>query len=396
MKETFDPERSFCVSNVRFEVAKDARLLASTNLADYPEHVASRRTVMDTNMAMNQSLIFVEGCTDVSIAGEGTIDGQGSRSNFPGVETSKATPGRPFLIRVIDCRRVHIHGITLVSAACWMQNYLNCDDLLIDKIVVSNQANVNNDGLDIDGCRQVIVRDCEINSEDDGLCFKGASQRPTEDVLVENCRIYSSCNAVKFGTDSQGDFRNVLIRNLEIGGTPEDLPALNRRKAISGFSWESVDGGTVEDVYVQHVRIVRSRAPIFLRIGDRARVKPGDPRPALGRLRRIVFEDVTGSDNGFLGSLIVGLPDRPVEDVVLRRVALFVAPADQTAPNQTVIPERRDAYPDANMFGEVSPAYGLWARHARRLSLIDFRVTPTGADARPRFSYSDVEDFCVA
>ena len=383
-------------SNVRLEVAKGARLLASTNLADYPEHVASRRTVMDTNMGMNQSLIFAEGCANISIAGEGVIDGQGSQANFPGVETSHATPGRPFLIRVLDCRGVHIEGITLRDSACWMQNYLNCDELLIENVTVSNQANFNNDGVDIDGCRKVIVRNCLINSEDDGLCFKGASQRPTDEVLVENCRIYSTTNAVKFGTDSQGDFRNVLVRNVEVGGPPDDLPALHRRKAISGFSWESADGGTVEDVYAHDVRIVRSRSPVFLRLEDRARVKPEDPRPAPGRVRRIVFEDVAGAQDGPLGVLILGLPERPIEDVVLRRVRLSVSPADRPAPPEAAIPERRDAYPDANMFGEVSPAYGLWARHARRVSLIDVRLAPTGPDPRPAYKTSDVEGFCAA
>lgn len=382
-------------SNVRLEVARGARLLASTDLADYPEHVASRRTVMDTNMGMNQSLIFAEGCANISIAGEGVIDGQGSRANFPGAETSHATPGRPFLIRVLDCRGVHIEGITLRDAACWMQNYLNCEELLIENITVSNQANFNNDGADIDGCRKVIVRNCLINSEDDGLCFKGASQRPTDQVLVENCRLYSTCNALKFGTDSQGDFRNVLVRNVEVGGPPDDLPALHRRKAISGVSWESVDGGTVEDVYTHDVRIVRSRSPVFLRIEDRGRVKPEDPRPAPGQVRRIVFEDVTGQADGPLAVMILGLPERPVEDVVLRRVRLGVTPADRPAPDAAALPELRDAYPDATMFGEVSPAYALWARHARRVSFVDVRITPTGPDPRPPFATSDVEGFCA-
>lgn len=380
-------------SNVRLEVAKGARLLASTNLADYPEHVASRRTVMDTNMGMNQSLIFAEGCANISIAGDGVIDGQGSQANFPGTETSHATPGRPFLIRVLDCQGVHIEGITLRDAACWMQNYLNCDELLIENVTVSNQANFNNDGVDIDGCRKVIVRNCLINSEDDGLCFKGASQRPTDQVLIENCRIYSTTNAIKFGTDSQGDFRNVLVRNVEVGGPPDDLPALHRRKAISGFSWESADGGTVEDVYAHDVRIVRSRSPVFLRLEDRARVKPQDPRPAPGRVRRIVFEDVAGSQDGPLGVLILGLPERPIEDVVLRRVRLSVSSADRPSPPDAAIPERRDAYPDANMFGDVSPAYGLWARHARRVSCIDVRIAPTGPEPRPAYKTSDVEGF---
>jgi polygalacturonase len=36
-------------SGVMIEVAADSRILGSTNIADYPEHVAKRRTVMDSH-----------------------------------------------------------------------------------------------------------------------------------------------------------------------------------------------------------------------------------------------------------------------------------------------------------------------------------------------------------
>ena len=107
-------------SNVRLMVDSGSRLLASTDLADYPEQIARRLTVQDTNMGMNQSLIFAEGCENICICGGGELDGQGTRANFPGDETCHGTPGRPFLMRIVDCRDVHVHDITLRSAACWM------------------------------------------------------------------------------------------------------------------------------------------------------------------------------------------------------------------------------------------------------------------------------------
>jgi polygalacturonase len=79
---------------------------------------------------------------------DGLIDGRGTQQNFPGAETTAGKPGRPFLIRVLDCQRVPVQGIHLKDAACWMQNYLNCEDLLIEDITVENQANFNNDGVD--------------------------------------------------------------------------------------------------------------------------------------------------------------------------------------------------------------------------------------------------------
>lgn len=384
-------------SNVRLEVAKGARLIASIDLKDYPEHIARRPTVMDSNMGMNQSLIFAEGCDNISLCGEGLIHGRGTRYHFPGEETPHRTPGRPFLIRFIDCKHVHIKDLHLKDAAGWMQNYLNCEDLLIEGINVDNQANVNNDGLDVDGCRRVIVRNCFISSEDDAMCFKGASQRPMEQILVENCQFYSSCNALKFGTDSQGDFRNVLVRNVVAGGPSMELRVLRPRLADSGISLEVVDGGTVEDILFTDIHIVRAKSPLFLRLGDRGRVRPEQARPKPGNLRRIVYDRITGAGNGERGSYFTGLPDKSIEDVVLRDVNIGVAATRQPVPDEEKIDELRDQYPDAFMVGEITPAYGLWTRHIRNLTMVRVNFIANGPDSRPMMLMKpDSLDICSA
>jgi hypothetical protein len=377
-------------SGVMLEVAEGCRLLGSTNLTDYPNHQAQRLTVMDSNMGMNQSLIFAEHCERVGIRGEGTIDGQGTQKNFPGEGSPHATPGRPFLIRMLDCKNVVIANIHLKDAPCWMQNYLNCEDLLIDGIHVENQVNYNNDGLDIDGCRRVIVRNCFINSEDDGMCFKGASQRPTENVLVENSQFFSSCNAMKFGTDSQGDFRNILVRNVVLGGPSNDMRAFHRRKADGGISWETVDGGTVERVLVHDAQIVRSESPLFLCIGHRGRVRPEQPRPMPGVMRYLVFDRITGDDNGMRGSFFTGFEDQAIEHVLLRDVHLAMAGPTEAAINPATIPEIETQYPDPHMFSKVMPAYGLWTRHVRDLNLLRVRFTGASDDGRAMI-LSDVD-----
>lgn len=383
-------------SNVRLEIARGARLLASLNLADYPARTAARPTVMDSNMRVTQSLIFAQDCENIGLCGSGQIDGRGSQENFPGSETTGATPGRPFLIRVLDCKRVHVADLRLRDAACWMQNYLNCEDLLVEGLTVENQVNFNNDGLDIDGCRRVIVRNCFINSEDDGLCFKGASQRPTEDVLVENCSLYSSCNALKFGTDSQGDFRRILVRNLEVGGPDARMRSMNRRLADSGVSWEVVDGGTAEQILVTRVNIVRAQSPLFMRLGDRGRTLPQQPKPPPGRLRRVVFDGITGRDNGTRGSFFLGIPDRGIEDVAIRDLRLEVGGSEAPAIAADSIGDMRADYPDTKMLGHIAPAYGLWTRHVQGLTLAHVRFSTSAHDSRPELDNTqDTSVVCV-
>ncbi len=372
-------------SHIRFEVAKGARLLGSLDLKDYPERVAKRLTVQDTNMGMNQSIIFAEGCTDISICGEGEINGRGSKANFPGEETIHGTPGRPFVIRVIDCERVHVRDITMKDSPCWMQNYLNCEDLLFEHMKVENQSNFNNDGLDLDGCRRAIVRNCYISAGDDAMCFKGASQRTGEHILIENNTFFTSCNAIKFGTDSQGNFRNILIRNCLIGGVSEDMRRVKNVNADSGFSWESVDGGIVENILATDIKIIRAWSPFFLRLEKRGRVKPGDAPAYLGTIRRIVFERITGEENGPRGSYFLGIPEKRISDIVLNDIDLKSRVTQKPVVREDQIGEMYGVYPDAHMIDDIgdAPAYGLWARHVDNLTLVNYRVTPNVADPRP-------------
>lgn len=383
--------------NIRLDIAKGARLIGSLDLADWPERVARRRTVQDTNMGMNQSLIFAEGCANIAVSGEGTIDGRGD--HFHGQEGIHGTPGRPFMLRIIDCRQVHISGVQMKDSPCWMQNYLNCDDLLIENIRVENQANWNNDGCDIDGCRNVIVRGCTISSGDDSLCFKGAAQAPTQNVLVEDCTFLSSCNALKLGTDSQSVFRNVLVRRLTLGGVSADMRHVKPVGCDSAISWEIVDGGHAENILASDITILRARSPFFMRIDDRGRVQPGQPKPPVGTLRRVVFERITGHDNGPRGSYFTGIPAKRIEDVALRDIDISMLATDKPVTDEAAIPELYNEYPDAHMIDPIghAPAYGLWARHIQGLTLINYKVTTTTPDPRPMIRATlDTADICGA
>lgn len=371
--------------NVRLQIASGARLLASTDLADFPEHICRRVTVQDTHMGMNQSLIFAEGCHNIGLLGPGEIDGQGA--HFHGDETQHGTPGRPFLIRMVDCQGVHVSGITLRNAACWMENYFNCEQVLLEDVTVRNQVNYNNDGIDIDGCRNVIIRRCDVISSDDALCFKGASEMPTERVLVEDCSLYSSCNAFKVGTDTQGDFRRVLARNCRIGGVTSDPSGLKHRCADSGISLEMVDGGTLEDFLLTNMEIRRAWSPIFMRMEDRGRVRPDAPKPGMGTLRRVVIEHITGEDNGPRGAYLFGAPEKCVEDVILWDVHLTQHASAKPVLKDEDIGELKGVYPDAHMIDQQgdAPAYGMWMRHVKNVHLQDYCVMPACEEKRPEY-----------
>lgn len=382
-------------SGVMIEIAKESRILGSTNLADYPDRIAKRKTVMDTHMDIRHSLIFAEGLERIGLRGPGTIDFRGTRENFPGKETIAKLPGRPYGMRFLDSKYIVVENINLKNSPSWMQSYMNCDDLIVQGVHNENQTNWNQDGLDIDGCRRVIVRDCYFNVYDDSMCLKGQSLIPTEDILIENSTFYSKCNSFKIGTDTQGDFRRILARNLVLGGQPKDFEVfLGDTPTESGITLATVDGGNVEDIMVTDVTIDRASCPIFLRVGHRGRLMPGMPPAPIGKFRRIVIENVKGVDNGQQGSFISGIEDGLVEDVFIRNVDLTMVGGVKDRP--TFVREDVKGYPDAHDFENPLPAYGFWIRHARNIHLYNIRVTPLQEDARPFYATGgDTSDLYV-
>ncbi len=95
------------------------------------------------------------------------------------------------VIRICDSSNVLIEGLQMINSASWMHQYMNCENLILQGLKITNQLNGNNDGIDIDGCRRVIIRDCDVIGHDDALALKGNCMRPMEDVLVENCTLCS-------------------------------------------------------------------------------------------------------------------------------------------------------------------------------------------------------------
>ncbi len=371
-------------SGVMLEVSEQAKILGSTNISDYPEKIEEFKSVMSENHMYRQSLIYAEKCVNVGIRGKGEVYFRGEKVNFPGEETLGKIVGRPFGIRMVECKNVVLENIFLHNSAAWMQSYIYCQNLIFDGIKVINQANFNNDGLDPDGCTNVIVRNCFINSEDDAMCLKGASGKPTSNVLIENSTFYSSCNALKTGTDTQGDFFNIIARNLKLGGIPNEMFALKRHDASSGITLASVDGGNVHDIVISNVTIDRAKCPIFIRIGNRLRAIQNTLPKEVGYLKDIVIENVSGENNYKEGSLILGIKDHPITDVVINNYKIKMEGGGDSSLINNEVPEKEGGYPDARFFIKQNlPAYGFYIRYANRINVKNAEIIPVKKEARP-------------
>jgi len=391
-------------SRVTLRVDQDAMLLGSPSRSDYRK--------------LNfYGLILANEQEDVGICGKGVIDGQGKRlvadtmrllaegkvrDTEPNNRPYASVGERPVLINFRKCRNVTVRDITLRESSCWVQEYRECNGVLIENVTVRTMAAITNDGLDIDSCSNVVVRGCNIDSEDDGICLK-SGPLPCENVLVENCRVRSTCNALKFGTASDKGFRNITCRNLVIYDT-----------YLSGIALEIVDGGSMENVNISNVRMTTTNNPLFIRLGHRnVKVPPGTikgvtisdvtaeipnrPRSEMNKFpefwRHMCTTLITGS--------ITGLPGHPVRDVTLKNISFtYGGIGDAPKPNHhrfdrlDKVPECAQNYPESKMFG-ILPAWGLFIRHAEGITLENVTLRVTGKDYRPAITCDDVRSLTL-
>lgn len=362
-------------SGVTLKLAAGCTLLGSAELKDYPPTVPAFRSYTDSYT--DKSLIYGENVERIGIIGEGIIDGQGASFKGP-------YKVRPYMIRFIECRHVTVRDVTIKNSPMWVQHYLACDDVRIAGITVRSLVNGNNDGIDIDSCRRVVISDCNIESGDDAIVLKSTSARVCSDVVVTNCVLSTRCNALKMGTESNGGFQNIAISNCVIYNT-----------RLAGLALEIVDGGTMDRVAVSNITMNGVGAPIFVRLGNRARpFKEDMETPRMGAMRNITISNIEATGANPTGCAISGLPGEAIENITLSNIRLSFEGGGTKADAERVIPENPADYPEYRMFGKLS-AYGFYCRHVKGFKLLNVQLQSAKLDQRHAVVLEDVEDALI-
>jgi polygalacturonase len=371
-------------SHVTLHLEAGATLRGSADPKDYPPHRPAVRSYTDNYV--QQALIVGENLERVALTGRGTIDGNGGAFRW------KEYLNRPYVIRLVKCTDVLVEGLTLRDSPMWMQHYLACDRLRFHGLRVYNHVTHNNDGLDLDGCHDVVVSDCIIDADDDALCLKSTLDRACENVTITNCVLSSHCNAFKLGTESNGGFKNITFSNCAIVSPRYSRNINGTARGHCGVALECVDGGHLENITVSNVTITGVNVPLFLRLGHRARpFLPDGPKPAVGTFRNVILSNIVATRTGRIGCSITGLPGSNVENVTLANVSFEFEGGGARELTANAVPERPDAYPESRMFGDL-PAYGLYCRHVRGLRITGLRLHTLAPDSRHAVVCDDVRE----
>ena len=349
----------------------------------------------------HNSLIWAERQTDISITGQGMIDGEGltrhDTEQAGNVQGGSIGTGDK-AIALKQCRQVTIRDITIFRGGHFAIIVTGCEIGTIDNVVIDT----NRDGIDIDCCKYFTVSNTKVNTpNDDAIVLKSsyALKKPVycEHILITNCivtgyklgtfldgsyvpeKVNWVCGRIKLGTESNGGYRNITISNCTCMWS-------------SGLAFEEVDQGRMENITVTNIAMEHvHHYPIYITTGCRNRGPKERTDVSYGGNISISHVFATDADS-LAGIIVTGMKDYPLRNISLSDIYVEYRGGGKRA--ETPYREQGTNYPEPRWAGPT-PAYGLYARHVDGLRLRDVRFVLQRPDERPDIIFEDVDNKSV-
>jgi polygalacturonase len=268
--------------------------------------------------------------TDIAITGKGAIDGNGSvwweEAEKARQKKSGYTLPRPNLFTLQRCKNIKITGITLRNAPKFHFVPSECEDLLVDGVtVLAPEHAANTDGIDPSNCRNVNFIRCTFDVGDDDIAIKSGKKVEGREFGCENLTVTDSTfkhgHGMSIGSEVVGGVRNLVVKNCTFEDTDNGLRIKSRR--------DPTKGGGVENITYENCTLKNCHPAIsimcYYQDSTHDKFPKDDPaQPVTAttpKFRNITIRNVTGNSTVAVG-YIVGLPESPIENVLLENVTL--------------------------------------------------------------------------
>ncbi len=160
---------------------------------------------------------------------------------------------RPVMVNFVQCKNILLDGVTFENSPAWNLHPLMCENLILNNLTVRNPwYSQNGDGVDIESCKNTIIRNCSFDVGDDAICMKSGKNEdgrkrgiPTENVIVDGCTVYHGHGGFVVGSEMSGGISNIHVENCLFIGTDVGL----RFKSTRGR------GGVVENIYIKNINM---------------------------------------------------------------------------------------------------------------------------------------------
>ena len=306
--------------HITLKIAAGAVLLGSPGHADYPAKTEFRSPGL-------QSLVSATGATDVAITGRGTIDGNGEswwaearQFKDSGILGSEHT--RPRLVVFDHCHHVFVEGVTLQNSPMWQLVPYDSDDVTIRDIrILAPAKSPNTDAIDPFSSSNVVIDHVYADVGDDDIAIKsGAINSPGGDLPSRHIRItnvdFHHGHGLSIGSEIAGGVQNVHAERIHFKGTDQGIRIKanrDRGNDVSNISFKDLDM-----VDVKTAILISEYYPKVYPEGDVAAAPIGRLTPFF---HGITIENVHAKGSNVAG-VIVGLPESPVKDLVLKNVTI--------------------------------------------------------------------------
>ncbi len=375
--------------NVTLKISATGRILGSEKIGDY----SRGEGVPEGNG--NYCLIYAANARNITIEGSGTIDGNGAaffngRGDGTGPGQRGGNMERPHLIIFYNCSNLFVHDVFLTRSAYHCMRILNCKYVKLEGIRIYNRVNKNNDGFHFGSSEFVNISNCNVKCQDDACALFGSNKFVTitnctfstrwsvfrfgggepGNITISNCVIYETYGCpikMRFGSGDVAEnitFSNIIMNNVT-GPISLDLGSRPRRKSSSGVSERPK--GILKNIFFNGIYATVVDSP--LQISD----MPFPPSVWKGEKRQCIV--LNGVDGSYLENI-------SFTDV---HVTYEGGGTAEEAGNRNV-PEIAGEYFQIG----TPPAYGMYARNVKGLTLDNVSFNYVNSDLRPAIVFDSV------
>lgn len=336
----------FLKSHITLELQYGATLLLNTDRSRFPilpGMTLSTDETDDYNLGswegnpLDTFASFLTGVEveDVLICGEGVLDGQAQLSDWWVDHRTRRGAWRPRMLFLARCRRVVMQGLTVRNSPCWnLQPYFSQDLGFYNLFIQAPANSPNTDGFDPESCTHIRMAGTHFSVGDDCIALKSGKlymgrryKTPISDVEISHCLMEDGHGGVTIGSEIAGGAHDITVHHCVMRHTDRGLRIKTRR----GRGRDSViDGVTFDHVVMEHVG-----TPLVVNAlyycdpdGKSDYVQSREKQPVDARtphVGTICFRDVQASDVT-CAAYILGLPEEPVEHVVMQNVTISCDP----------------------------------------------------------------------
>lgn len=381
-------------SNVTLHIAAGGKLLGSADGKQYHPVSAIPLRGDTTLNDGNGALLFAVNAKNVTLEGPGTIDGQGAQ--FHAAVRGQAPPSglggnnRPYHLLAYRCEGLTVRNIDLLDCAYHSVRVIQSKRVHMDGIFIHNRVNGNNDGFHFISVQYATVTNCIIQSQDDACAMFGSCK----DVMITNSYFSTRWSVFRFGG---GTAENITVSNCvlhEVYGCP--------------IKFQGDPGSRFENISFSNLVVSDVTGPISISIGGHLPA-PNDKVPVV--VRNLSFSNIHGTvttnpaqlsestltsdarpGEGHSAIVLNCINDSVMENICFDNIHLTFGgggTAEEGAKRDVPV-----VFGEYFMLGPI-PAYGLYARNVRGLTMQNVRLQTATADLRPAMIFDHVQDAVV-